>query len=292
MDMPTSPKIWLNYDQTELDAQYNQRSVVPDGDDYKAGDATASAEARASIECRVDISYGVTEHERLDVFPAKEAGSPILVFLHGGAWTRGDKSNESFIAPPLVAAGAAVVCVNFTLAPEASLDEIVNQCRRAVGWAHTYAEDINGDAGRIVIAGHSSGAHLASMMLVTDWSNTRLPADVIKGCVITSGMYDLAPVRLTYRNGYLHLDDDAVEQLSPIRHLRAGLPPVAVFYGGLELAEFRRQNQDLANALEDTGLACETADLPGLNHFEMGRQLAVPESPVHQAAVRLLGLAG
>jgi arylformamidase len=289
MDNAPSSKVWLDYDQAELDRQYNQRSVVPDGDAYKAGDAEASERARAEFPCQ-EAKYGISENERLDYFPAAEPGAPVLVFLHGGAWTRGSKSNESFIAPEFLKSGAAVVCVDFSMAPLATLDKMVEQCRRAVAWVYTHAKTMNADPARLVIAGHSSGAHLAAMMLVTEWSGSRLPDDVIKGCVITSGMYDLTPVRLSFRNEYLHLDEAAVERLSPLRHLRAGLPPVAVFYGGAELAEFRRQNQDFVRALRGAGLTCEDGDLPGLNHFDMGRQLAAADSPVHKAARKMLGL--
>ena len=290
MTATAAAKVWLDYDQDELDRQYDQRSVVPDGDAYKAADAKASAQARSETACRLDIPYSVTSDETLDVFPANNPGSPILVFFHGGAWTRGSKSSESFIAPPLVAAGAAVVLVEFTLCPAGTLAGMIEQCRRAVAWAHIHADDINGDADRIVIAGHSSGSHLASMMLVTDWASPRMPGDLVKGCVITSGIYDLTPVRLTYRNKYLHLDDAAVQRLSPIKQIRPGLPPVALFYGGNELAEFRRQGHAFADTLRAAGVTVTEQDLPGLNHFEMGRRLADADGPVHKAALKLMGL--
>ena len=287
----TAVKVWLDYDQATLDKQYDQRSVVPDGDDYKAGDAAASEKARAMTPCRLGIPYGEGADERLDVFPAAAPGAPVLVFLHGGAWTRGKIANESFLAPALVAAGATVVMVEFTLCPAGTLDNMVDQCRRALAWVHEHAAEINGDAGRIVIAGHSSGSHLAAMMLVTDWAARGLPADLLKGCLITSGIYELTPVRLSYRNGYLNLDEAAVARLSPIANLTSGLPPVRLFFGGLELAEFRRQGTAFAEALSAAGTDCRTADLPGLNHFEMGRQMANTDGPVHRAALELLGLA-
>ena len=285
-----APKVWLDYDQAELDRQYDQRSIVPNGDDYKAGDAKASEVARRELTCRLDVPYGGNEDETIDLFPAKAPGAPILVFLHGGAWTRGKKSNESFLAPGLVAAGAAVAMPEFTLCPKGTLAGMVAQCRKAVAWVHAHAREMNGDAAHIVIAGHSSGSHLASMLAVTDWTAEGLPADVLKGCVITSGIYDLEPVRRSYRNGYVFLDDAGVESLSPIRHLRPGLPPVRLYYGGLELAEFRRQGREFADALKAAGIDVQAEDLPGLNHFEMGRRLADRTGPVHLAALELLRL--
>lgn len=287
----TAQKVWLDYDQATLDRQYDQRSIVPDGDAYRAEDAKLSARVRAEIPCRLDVAYGPGADDRLDIFPAHKPGAPVLVFLHGGAWTRGTKSNESFLAPALVAAGAAVVCVEFTLCPGGTLDNMVDQCRRAVAWVHAHAAEMNGDAKRLVIAGHSSGSHLSAMLMVTDWAAFGLPAQPFRGYVISSGIYELEPVRLSYRNTYLNLDDGAVARLSPIRHLKPGLPPVRLFFGGPELAEFRRQGADFAQALQALGVDCRTQDLPGLNHFQMGRMLADTDGAVFAAAVELLGLA-
>ncbi|PIW26618.1 MAG: alpha/beta hydrolase [Rhodospirillales bacterium CG15_BIG_FIL_POST_REV_8_21_14_020_66_15] len=292
MDSTAAPKVWRDYDQAELDRQYDQRSIVPDGDDYKADDAKASETARAETDCRIDVAYGGHPDERLDVFPARAPGSPVLVHLHGGGWARGSKSNESFVAPGLVDAGAAAVVVEFSLCPAGTLAGMVDQCRRAVAWVHAHAGEMNAAADRIVISGHSSGSHLAAMMWVTDWAARGLPADVLKGCVVTCGIYELTPVRLSYRNEYLGLDDAAVAQLSPIRRLKPDLPPVALFYGGGELAEFRRQGRDFAQALRDAHLEVAETDIPGLNHFQMGRLLGRPDSPVHRAALRMLGLGG
>lgn len=286
----TRPTVWLDYDQETLDKQYDQRSIVPDGDAYRAHDAEVSAAVRATMNCVVNQPYGDDPTERLDLFPAAAPGSPVLIFLHGGAWTRGSKSNESFIAPPFVAHGAAVVCPEFSLAPAATLDAIVDQCRRAVRWVYDNAEQINGNRDHIVLAGHSSGSHLSSILLTTDWAALGLPENIFRGIVITSGIYDLAPVKLSYRNTYLFLDDAAVDRLSPIRRIKPGLAPVAVYIGGGELAEFRRQGREFADTLKELGLLAETADIPALNHFEMGRELGNPESPVHKAALTFLGL--
>lgn len=291
-DAQGGEKVWLDYDQAELDLQYEQRSLVPDGDRYVAENEAASAQARADLDCRIDVPYGDGADEVLDIFPATAPGAPVLVFFHGGAWVRGKKTNESFIAAPLVAAGAAVVMVEFTLCPAGTLDNMVDQCRRAVAWVHANAGSFNGDAGRIVIAGHSSGSHLGGMLAVTDWADHGLPADVIKGAVLTSGIYELTPARLSHRNTYLFLDEEGVTRLSPMRHLRPDLPPFAILYGGGELPEFRRQSRAFAQALADAGVRVIEADIPDLNHFEMSRRLADTDGPAYKAAVEMLGLDG
>ena len=214
-----NPKIFLDYDQETLDAQYNQRSLVPDADDYIAVDVAESARVRQKLDCRIDVAYGPGEDETLDLFPAAAPGSPVVVYMHGGAWTRSDKSNESFMAEAFVAAGAAFVAVNFGLCPKVTLDEMIRQAREAVAWSCENAQDFNADPGRLYIAGHSSGGHVGGMMAVTDWTAHNLPRGLIKGALLCSGMYDLAPVRLSARNDYLHLDEAAEDRNSAMRHI-------------------------------------------------------------------------
>ena len=202
-----TPKVFLDYDQETLDAQYNQRTLVPDADDYIAVDVAESARVRQKLDCRIDVAYGPGEDEKLDVFPAAAPGSPMVVYMHGGAWTRSDKANESFMAEAFVGAGAAFVAANFGLCPKVTLDEMIRQAREAVAWSCENARNFNADPARLYIAGHSSGGHVGGMMAVTDWTAHNLPRGLIKGALLCSGMYDLAPVRLSARNEYLQLDE-------------------------------------------------------------------------------------
>ena len=285
-----NPKIFLDYDQETLDAQYNQRSLVPDADDYIAVDVAESARVRQKLDCRIDVAYGPGEDETLDLFPAAAPGSPVVVYMHGGAWTRSDKANESFMAEAFVAAGAAFVAVNFGLCPKVTLDEMIRQAREAVAWSCENAQDFNADPGRLYIAGHSSGGHVGGMMAVTDWTAHNLPRTLVKGALLCSGMYDLAPVRLSARNDYLHLDEAAEARNSAMRHIPADGCPLIVGYGGGEQTEFRRQSRAFAAAWRDAGLEVEEFDMPGVNHFQLRRHFNDPNSPILTAMLALMGL--
>ena len=285
-----SPKVFLDYDQETLDAQYNQRTLVPDADDYIAVDVAESARVRQKLDCRIDVAYGPGEDETLDLFPAAAPGSPVVVYMHGGAWTRSDKSNESFMAEAFVAAGAAFVAVNFGLCPKVTLDEMIRQAREAVAWSCENAQDFNADPGRLYIAGHSSGGHVGGMMAVTDWTAHNLPRTLVKGALLCSGMYDLAPVRLSARNDYLHLDEAAEARNSAMRHIPADGCPLIVGYGGGEQTEFRRQSRAFAAAWRDAGLEVEEFDMPGVNHFQLRRHFNDPNSPILTAMLALMGL--
>ena len=286
-----SPKVFLDYDQETLDAQYNQRTLVPDADDYIAVDVAESARVRQKLDCRIDVAYGPGEDEKLDVFPAAAPGSPVVVYMHGGAWTRSDKANESFMAEAFVEAGAAFVAANFGLCPKVTLDEMIRQAREAVAWSCENAQSFNADPDRLFIAGHSSGGHVGGMMVVTDWTAAHnLPRGLIKGALLCSGMYDLAPVRLSARNEYLQLDEAAEARNSAIRQIPGDGCPLIVGYGGGEQTEFRRQSREFAAAWRAAGLEVEEFDMPGVNHFQLRRHFNDPKSPILTSMLALMGL--
>lgn len=284
-------KVWLDYDQDALNEQYEQRVLVPDADMYLARYARESARVRTTMNCRLDVPYGPSDDEKLDIFPATEARAPLVVYIHGGAWTRSHKDGNSYQAPAFVGAGVTFVSVNFGLVPAASLDELVRRCRAAVKWVYVNASEFSADANRLYVAGHSSGGHLAGMLAVTDWANEwGLPDDVVKGAFAASGMYDLEPVRLSARNTYLDLDIEATRRNSPICHIRKWMPPMVIAYGEGEHEEFRRQSIAFANTLERRGHICCHLAFPGLNHFEVGEEFAKPGGALLKAVFEVMRL--
>lgn len=287
----TEPKVWLDYTQAELDDQYNQRVLVPDANDYMARWGADSERLRGILECRLDVAYGPAEAERLDIFPAPDKGAPVVVYFHGGAWTRWDKANNSFQAVPFTGAGATFVSVDFALVPEVTLDELIRQCRAAVAWVYQNARDFGADPDRLHVVGHSSGGHECAMLATTDWAGEwGLPGDVIKGAIAASGIYDLTPVRLSSRNQYLHLDDETTRRNSPIRHIPDTMPPMVIAYGEHEQREFRRQSITFAQALRDRGHTVRELDLSGLNHFEVAEQYGDALGSLLGAAFEAMGL--
>ena len=283
-------KIYRNYTQEELDAQYNNRERFSAAQ-YTAENQRESARVRGIIQGNLDVPYGPTKDEVLDIFPAEAGGAPIAVFIHGGAWQRGDKGAASYPAESFVPAGVTYIATNFSLIPPSTLDEMVRQNRAALAWVYRNAERFGGDPDRIFVLGHSSGGHLTAMMACTDWEDSyALPADLIKGAVCLSGMYDLEPVKLCYRNGYLKLDEDGWRRNSPILNIPDNAMPLIVGCGEYDADEFRRQPRAFVEAWVAAGQACEFIEHEGLNHFETAREYNNPDGTMFKSILAMIGV--
>jgi arylformamidase len=285
--------VFGNYTQSQLNAQYDQRTLVPDLAPYIEHWTAAGEAARRSLECRRDVSYGEKASEKLDIFkPTTSRPAPIHVHIHGGGWRMLTKEHASFPAPVFVAMGACFVAIDHGSAKDTPLDEIVGQVRAAVAWVYKNADRFGGDRDTLLISGHSSGAHLAAMVLAQGWrAQSGLPADAIKGAVLASGSYDLEPVRLSARNDYLHLDVGGALRNSPIRHIPSDGPSICVAWGDGELEEFKRQGSAFAKAWELAGNDCETILCAGRNHFDMSNEFCIRDGPIIKAALRQMALA-
>lgn len=278
-------------DPAWYDTQYNNRARVPEATDILARWTEASALARGKLRARLDLPYGDSAAERLDVFAAKRPGSPVLVFVHGGYWRALDKADHSFLAPAFVDAGAMVVVPNYALCPTVGIEQIALQMAQALAWTHRHAAAHGGDPSRIVVVGHSAGAHLAAMLLACRWKDVGndLPLRLLAGAIGISGIYDLEPVRLApFLQVDLQLTPASVRRLSPAFFPRPRGPLYALV-GSEESEEFIRQNRLIRDQWgPSTVPVCET--LNGRNHFTVLHDLADPAARTHGLALRLLGL--
>lgn len=285
--------VFRYWDQEQLDLQLNARATVGDITPFLDVYARESARARETLPCRIGVAYGPTPEERLDVFPARAPGAPVFVFVHGGYWRLLDASDSSFMAPALVARGAAVVAVNYALAPSVSIEEIVRQCRAALAWVWRHASQFNGDASRIHVSGSSAGGHLGGMLLAGGWHDAfGVPATMVAGASLLSGLFDLEPVRLSYCNAWAGLDEQTARRLSPMRQLPARPVPLVISYAPNETEEFKRQSEAYAAACAARDCAVEIVCEPGTNHFDLPLRLGQGASPLGGAVLRLMGLDG
>jgi len=267
----------------EREREYSPSSRIggnyaPHLDEY----ARRSVAARQGAAGHLELSYGDAESHRLDLFmPAPTHTGrlpPLLMFIHGGYWQELSRASSLFAAPDCTGAGAAFAAIDYTLAPQASVHDIVLECRRALRWLHRHARELGFDPQRIVVAGSSAGAHLAAMCCLRGWKDTAdLPNGVPAAAVLVSGIYDLQPLVGTSINEALALDCADARAVSPQLLPLEGFPPSVVCWGEIETSEFKRQGREFAKTLEEAGaLQQPCIEAPGRNHFDVILDLLRP----------------
>jgi arylformamidase len=278
------------WDTEWLDRMYNNRALVPEHAQHFERWADASEDARAAHIHKRDLAYGKSKLEKLDIFPAAKPGAPVVVFIHGGYWRSLDKSDHSFIAPAFTNQGACVVMPNYDLCPAVTIPDIVLQMVKALAWTWRNIAKYGGDPSRITVVGHSAGGHLATMMLACDWQAYApdLPADLVKGAMSISGLYDLDPILHTpFLKTSLKLTAADALKASPAKLPRPRQGVLYTLVGGDESAEFLRHNALIRAAWgKKTVPVCEA--VPGRNHFSVLEELTAPWTRLHQLASRLV----
>jgi arylformamidase len=277
------------HDAAWLERMYNNRALVPAFPEHAERWMRDSASARVQMPCVLDLRYGLSSRERLDVFPAQRPGAAVAVFIHGGYWRALDKSDHSFVAPALHAMGATVVVPGYDLCPAVSIPQITMQTVRALAWIYRHIETYHGDPSRIVVIGHSAGGHLSAMMLRCLWPSfdSRLPRQLVRSALSISGVHDLDPLsRTPFLQVDLRLTPQDVARASPAR-LPAPEGTLYAVAGAQESSEFVRQTQLIQQAWGQSVVpVCEA--IPGLNHFSVVESLCHSGSRLNQLARALI----
>lgn len=276
-------------DSAFFEREYNARASIRDHPQIFARWAEQGAAARRLRACAPDLHYGSLEAERLDIFHAHQSDAPLLVFIHGGYWRSLDKSDFSWIAPPLLQHGVSVALSNYGLAPHTALEDIVRQQLQAIAWLYRNAERLRFDPNRIVVAGHSAGGHLTAMMMAALWQqfDSTLPSSLVKAGLTISGLFDLQPLmRAPFINADLKLDGNRARTLSPISMPCATAAPLITAVGALESSEFKRQSTEFGAAW--SGNLVRHLELPHANHLTVCDELANPGSPLFDATLELI----
>jgi arylformamidase len=288
------PPVWLDMDQAALDKAYDQRPWAVNIDYLGKRRAALSEETRRRLGEPKRFQYGATPIQGLDLFATRRPNAPINVYIHGGAWRAGTAKTVAYYAELFVNAGAHYIALDFNNVLELNGDlmPMAQQVRAGIAWVYKNAASFGGDPNRIYVSGHSSGGHLAGTTLIADWQKDfGVPADVIKGALLSSGMYDLKPVGLSARSKYVKFTDEMEHALSTQRHLDKINCPVVCTYGTLETPEFQRQSRDFAAALKSAGKPVELLVGPEYNHFEIMDTLSNPYGLCGRAVLAQMKLA-
>lgn len=288
------PLVFMDYDQVELDASYDQVQYEPLIARVSKRLASNSEAMRARIGAPQRAAYGPTEIEKLDIYRTSRPNAPVFVFIHGGNWQSGAAKDYAFPAEMFVNAGAHYVALDFANIKQAGgdLGVMAAQVRRGIAWVCKNASTFGGDPDRIFIGGHSSGGHLCGVALVTDWQKDfGLPDNAVKGGLCMSGMYDMTPVRLSWRRSYVSFTDQMADAVSSQRHIDKLRAPIIVTCGGFETPDFQRQSRDFAAAVKAAGKPVQLIETPNYAHLEMAESLGNPYGPNGRAALALMKLA-
>jgi arylformamidase len=286
------PPVFLNYDQLELDASYDQAYYEPLIGQVSKRLASNSEAVRARLGAPQREAYGPSEIEKLDIYRTKVANAPVFVMIHGGSWQTGAAKDYGFPAEMFVNAGAHYVALDFTDIKTAGgdLNVMADQVRRGIAWVCKNAASFGGDPARIYIGGHSSGGHLCGVALITDWREFGLPETPVKGGLCMSGMYEMEPVRLSWRREFVHFTDQMADAMSAQRHIDKLRVPITVTYGTFETPDFQRQSRDFVAAVKAAGKPVELIEVPNYAHLEMAESLGNPYGPNGRAALALMRL--
>jgi arylformamidase len=290
---PKGPLVFLDYDQEELDDGYTQALWAPNQAELDKRNAQKSAQAIARLGPPRRLAYGPAEAEKLDLYQTQRPNAPINIFIHGGSWRFLNAASAAYQSEMFVDAGAHFIALDFNNVAETKGDLMVmaDQVRRGVAWVYRNAGSFGGDPNRLYVSGHSSGAHLAAVVVTTTWrEDFGLPMDIVKGALVASGMYELRPVSLSVRNSYVNFKPQVIEALSSQRHLDSLTAPVIVAYGTLETPEFQRQNREFAAAARAAGKVADLIVLNGYNHFEVAESLGNPYGLLGRAVLRQMQL--
>jgi arylformamidase len=269
--------------QAQIDAQYNPSLGLADQAEPGRHYVQKAQHARDSLRCVLDVPFGPTVHETLDIFPAEVPNAPVFVFIHGGYWRALSSKEFSGVALGLQPLGITTVVINYALCPFVTIDEITRQCRAAVAWTVRNIAQYGGDPSRVSLGGHSAGGHLTAMCLQTEWARDYgLAQDPIHSAILVSGLYDLAPLRYSYLQPMIQLDDGVVKRNSPAYNVRPCKTPLWITWGGAESTEFERQSTLLHSAWLAAGNQAELSPQPGANHFTAIHGFEDAQSPVSQ----------
>ncbi|MGD9946567.1 MAG: alpha/beta hydrolase, partial [Burkholderiaceae bacterium] len=218
-----------------------------------------------------------------------QAPSPAaLVFIHGGYWRSLDRRRFSFLARSFNDLGASCFMPSYGLAPQTPMEDIVAQAAASVRWVHENAARYGADPGRLVVVGHSAGAHLLATILAGRAPGLdAMPEDWIRGALAISGVYDLRPLLLVpFLNADLQLTAEQAEALSPALSRPAGRTPLWTSVGGIEPGEFHRQTRLLEQQWPEVWTGA--IEMPASNHLSILDELAVRGSPLNEALANMV----
>ena len=267
MAMPSDAPDWRELGREELDRGLNNSLAVANSGDIVAGWEQRSAALRKRYPAHLDLRYGPRERNRIDFLKAADR-APTLLFIHGGYWQTRAKEFFTLVAEGPIAHGINVALTGYTLAPEATLDEIVAEIQAAIDYLARELPALGGDGKGIVVSGWSAGGHLTAMALSHPF---------VRAGLGISGIYELEPIRHSYLNEKLALDETTSRRNSPVKQATGPSKPLSLVVGSAELPLLRSQTAEFACYRAGHGLPVTYEEIPGADHFTIMNEMIAPQ---------------
>ncbi len=278
MTTPSDAPDWRRMSREELDRGLNNSLAVANSSGIMAEWEQRSGDLRKRYPAHLDLRYGARERNRIDFLKAAER-APTLLFIHGGYWQMRSKEFFTLVAEGPLAHGINVALTGYTLAPEVTLDEIVTEVHAAIDYLARELPALGGDGKGIAVSGWSAGGHLTAMALTHPF---------VRAGLGISGIYELEPIRHSYLNDKLGLDEAASQRNSPVKQPTGPLKPLSLVVGSAELPLLRQQTADFACYRARHGLPVTYEEIPGANHFTIMNEMMAPEGRVTALVRELL----
>ncbi|MEO6843424.1 MAG: alpha/beta hydrolase [Bradyrhizobium sp.] len=270
MTTPSDAPDWRELSQQDLDLGLNNGAAVAGSGELASGWEQRSAELRKRHAGHVELRYGPRERNRIDFLKAADK-APTLLFIHGGYWQTRSKEVFTIFAEGPMARGINVALIGYTLAPDATLEEIVVEIHQGIDYLTGQLPALGADADGIVVSGWSAGGHLTAMALAHP---------KVRAGMAISGIYDLEPIRHSYLNVKLGLDEAMSRRNSPMVQAGGPIKPLALVVGAAELPLLRKQTAEFAGHRARYGLPVSYEEIPGANHFTIMSEMQSPKGRI------------
>lgn len=285
-----SDQLYKGFRPNEMEYQYNPRESVPEYPELAKVRAAQAKKVRETAKSWLNVSYGNSPREMVDIYAAERPNGTVLVYIHGGYWRSGSKEDNCNFVPTFTKRGATVVLVEYDLCPQVTVTDTVRQTRASIAWVHKNITRYGGNPARIYVSGHSAGGHLTAMALANDWTKEGMPPDCIKGAVATSGVYDLDMVMKISVQEQVRMTPEVAKLNSPFKNPPRVKCPLVVAVGGAEPKGWQQMSQDYFNYVKQHGINAEYLVVPGANHYTMSEKLLDDTNPLTQAMIKQMGI--
>jgi arylformamidase len=256
----------------------------------------------AFAEVFSDVSYGDLPQQKLDIYKPdveSEGGSPVIVYIHGGAWRMGSKSIGKKHGSFYSAKGIILVSIDYRLLPDARHPDQVKDCAAAAAWVAKHIGEYGGDPSKMYLAGHSAGAHLAALLTTTDkyLSQYGLSATLFKAVFpldTASFDFSIPPDGKLERFMKRTIADvfgtskEALEEASPtyLAYHDTALKPPFILFVTSNRPDAVAQTQAFEIALKNVGTPVKTFVIEGKTHMEMNAGMSEPDSPISREILK------